>query len=287
MKFELREYHRNTPEDALINDLKRVASLLKKDSVIKSEYKKHGRFYPETLRRRFGSWFEALEKAGLEKTRNLGLTDTELIEDLKRVSGKLKKDAITRVEYEQYGKYSASAYSYRFGTWFKALEKAQMKKTRNLGITDEEYFKNLEEVWIKLGRQPKYVEIQKPFSKYCAGAYEYRFGTWRKALAHFIKYINGEALTKPMEENISTNNNEAPSPPKVIIHKHKTKRTINNRLRVQVLIRDGNKCKICEKTVTGDDIHIDHMFPWSKGGETVLENLQVLCSICNIGKSDL
>jgi 5-methylcytosine-specific restriction endonuclease McrA len=226
MRFELREYNRDTREDALINDLKRVASLLKKDSVTQSEYKKHGGFCPDTLRRRFGSWFEALEKAGLEKT-------------------------------------------------------------RNFGITDEEYFKNLEEVWIKLGRQPKYAEIQKPFSKYCAGAYEYRFGTWRKTLAHFIKYINGEALTKPMEENISTNNNEAPSPPKVIIHKHKTKRTINNRLRVQVLIKWGNKCKICGKTVTGDTMHMDHIIPWSKGGETVLENLQVLCSICNIGKSDL
>ena len=72
-----------------------------------------------------------------------------------------------------------------------------------------------------------------------------------------------------------------------LIYKHKTKRDINNRLRVQVLIRDGNKCKICGKTVTGDDIHIDHITPWSKGGETVLDNLQVLCSLCNGGKGNL
>ena len=26
---------------------------------------------------------------------------------------------------------------------------------------------------------------------------------------------------------------------------------------------------------------------WAKGGETALENLQTLCSVCNIGKSDL
>ncbi|THU38508.1 HNH endonuclease [Niastella caeni] len=28
----------------------------------------------------------------------------------------------------------------------------------------------------------------------------------------------------------------------------------------------------------GDDIHFDHIKPWAKGGETILENLQILCS---------
>ena len=39
----------------------------------------------------------------------------------------------------------------------------------------------------------------------------------------------------------------------------------------------------------GDNIelHIDHIIPWSKGGETVLENLQTLCSDCNLGKSNI
>ena len=46
-------------------------------------------------------------------------------------------------------------------------------------------FKNLEEVWIKLGRQPKYAEVHKPLSKY-------HVGTWRKALEKFIAYINNE-----------------------------------------------------------------------------------------------
>ena len=34
-------------------------------------------------------------------------------------------------------------------------------------------------------------------------------------------------------------------------------------------------------------LHVDHIKAWAKGGETVLENLQTLCSVCNIGKSDL
>ena len=32
---------------------------------------------------------------------------------------------------------------------------------------------------------------------------------------------------------------------------------------------------------------MDHVVPWSLGGETVIENLQVLCEQCNVGKSNL
>ena len=34
-------------------------------------------------------------------------------------------------------------------------------------------------------------------------------------------------------------------------------------------------------------IKADHIKPWSKGGETTLENLQVLCSVCNEALGDV
>jgi 5-methylcytosine-specific restriction endonuclease McrA len=71
--------------------------------------------------------------------------------------------------------------------------------------------------------------------------------------------------------------------------KHFTKREPSDRLKVQVLMRDGNKCRLCG-VVCNDGlhkIHFDHIIPWSKGGETVLENLQVLCSDCNLSKGNL
>lgn len=208
------------------------------------------------------------------------ISKEEFIADLKRVAFALAKDSITHEEYNRHGRFNSCTWLRKFGPWAKALETAGLKKTRNYGITNEEYFENLEEVWIKLGRQPYYGEMQRPFSKYSGKAYVNRFETWRKALESFIEYIN-------KDDSAPGSNRDKTSAPQRIIHKHKTKRTINNRLRVQVLIRDGNACKICGRKVTGDDIHIDHVVPWSKGGETVLENLQVLCSICNTGKGDL
>ena len=31
-------------------------------------------------------------------------------------------------------------------------------------------------------------------------------------------------------------------------------------------------------------LHVDHVIPWSSGGETIPENLRAACSDCNLGK---
>lgn len=45
-------------------------------------------------------------------------------------------------------------------------------------------------------------------------------------------------------------------------------------------------CKFCGITACESSMHIDHIIPVSKGGKTEKENLQVLCSQCNIQKSN-
>lgn len=68
----------------------------------------------------------------------------------------------------------------------------------------------------------------------------------------------------------------------------RTRRDISNSLRVKVLMRDGATCRLCGiRPEQGAQLHVDHIIPWSKGGETTLDNLQILCSKCNLGKSDL
>lgn len=48
----------------------------------------------------------------------------------------------------------------------------------------------------------------------------------------------------------------------------------------------NHKCAICGKDIkTIKDARADHIAPWSKGGKTVLDNCQVLCEKCNLGKS--
>jgi len=50
-----------------------------------------------------------------------------------------------------------------------------------------------------------------------------------------------------------------------------------------VLSRDNYSCNFCGSTY---DLHIDHIHPFSRGGTNKADNLQVLCSSCNLQKSD-
>ncbi|HRY77026.1 MAG TPA: HNH endonuclease [Candidatus Paceibacterota bacterium] len=287
MKFELKPYNRNVSDKDFLNDLRRVASELKLDSLSVEEYDKNGKYHPSTIQRRFGSWTKALKSAGLQLRKNPKIEADELIDDLKRVAGILNKKSVTQNEYKSLGKYDSAPLVRTFGSWFKALEKAGLEKTRTLGVTNEEYFENLEEIWTKLGRQPNYIEIEKPFSKYSAGAYEQRFGSWRKALEAFIEYVN-HGKNEPREEQKSLPIERLDVEAQAT--KHKTNRTINWRLRFIIMKRDNFKCKKCGRSPATDPtiiLHVDHKTAWANGGETVLENLETLCSKCNIGKSDL
>lgn len=47
--------------------------------------------------------------------------------------------------------------------------------------------------------------------------------------------------------------------------------------------RDGGKCVYCGAT---ENLHLDHIIPFSRGGATNIENLQLLCQKCNLQKSN-
>jgi hypothetical protein len=49
-------------------------------------------------------------------------------------------------------------------------------------------------------------------------------------------------------------------------------------MRSTILERDGNACCYCGAP---DDLQMDHIHPWSRGGATTVENLQALCGPCN------
>jgi hypothetical protein len=56
-------------------------------------------------------------------------------------------------------------------------------------------------------------------------------------------------------------------------------------LRYEVLHRDDFRCRACGYTVEqGAHLHIDHIIPIVAGGRTEFNNLQALCSGCNLGK---
>lgn len=62
---------------------------------------------------------------------------------------------------------------------------------------------------------------------------------------------------------------------------------MNDNIRYNVLKRDNYTCQICGATAKeGAKLHVDHIIPVSRGGKTVMSNLQTLCERCNMGKSN-
>ena len=43
----------------------------------------------------------------------------------------------------------------------------------------------------------------------------------------------------------------------------------------------GHKCAICGEELSLEDAVGDHIYPWSQGGTTVIDNCQCLCVACN------
>jgi Homing endonuclease associated repeat/HNH endonuclease len=217
-----------------------------------------------------------------------GAPDEELLEDLRRSAKKLGRETITMAEYEEAGKTHPSTIQRRFGSWPNALKLAGLQPSRSkIGISDEELFENIKSLWISLGRQPRYTEVKVPNSFFSAGTYENRFGSWTKALGRFVEWVNSDSPSQHQE------NVEEQSAADITTQTHsvkrRTRREISDRQRFRILVRDGFRCKSCGASPLiqpGVELHVDHILPWSKGGETTDDNLESKCKQCNLGKGN-
>jgi len=210
------------------------------------------------------------------KIKNTSVTDAELIIDLKRVAEISKTNKVTQKIYSTHGKYDVTNLGRRFGTWNNALESAGLSISSQQ-YSDEKLFENILALWQRYGRQPRRSELALPPSTVSQGPYNRRFSSWTQALKDFVEYANASELIAPTK----TESNKIPRP---------TSRDPSLRLRFKVMLRDNFICQHCGASPAkqlGVELHIDHIIPWSKGGETTLENLQTLCSTCNLGKGNV
>ena len=62
---------------------------------------------------------------------------------------------------------------------------------------------------------------------------------------------------------------------------------VTRQMRDEVRRRDGYRCVMCGRSAKdGVKLHVDHIRPVSKGGKSVMDNLQTLCEDCNLGKGN-
>ena len=288
-------------DDALVAEIRRAVGLLPAGPVTRGAFNRVSRVSSSTLVRRFGGWQQALERAGLsdryfgrhvsakmrqQHTRTL--SDDDLLDELRHVAEVLGTHTVTMAEFNRTSPRANSAgIKRRFGSWKAALQRAGLTLSP-LGrrYSDGEYFENILSVWTHYGRQPKYREMNGPPSTIPAGAYEAKFGGWRRALGAFVERVNADrqlgsstALSPPQPD--ATPTSEASSNART--------RAISLGLRYDILRRDRFKCVLCgdSPAVTPTcQLHVDHVVAFARGGATEEGNLRTLCSRCNVGKAD-
>ena len=310
MKFELKPNPRGMSNVDLIEEIKRVDALVNKSTLTREDFYKIAKIHPTTLRGRFGNWKNALIAAGLEhkfaglpsniKPRRSTeiISNEKIIGEFKRIAKVLEKESVTIDDFRKFSEIviHPETVRRRFGSWIAATEKAGLKLSSKYRrrYSNEEYFENLLNVWTHRGRQPFYREIEEYPSTISAGAYENRFGSWRKALEAFVARMNRE------EPEVAKNSigEETPKKAKVVLEGNRVSKSLNSSedrrgitlsLRYKVLVRDDFRCVRCGRspaTSPGVELHIDHVVPFSKGGKTTLDNLETKCKECNLGKGN-
>ena len=304
-KFELSRLASYTDAD-LVAEIRRVAGMIPLGGVSKKEFDSLARCSSSVVSHRFGSWKRALALAGVPERYTGGsgargkkermFSDEELIAELRSVSTAVGSEVVTVEQFQKHGRMNAETVRLRFGSWGKALQQAGLRIS-NLGrrYSDDEYFENLLAVWTHYGRQPTYGEMTRPPSKIPSGAYETKWGTWRKALLAFQERAERDDRDDASPHEVARASAAPPNVPSVRAKRRRCgsngqsgdRRQPSLGLRYRVLRRDRFMCVLCganPATNTGCELHVDHIVAFSRGGRTVFENLRTLCDRCNLGK---
>ncbi len=73
---------------------------------------------------------------------------------------------------------------------------------------------------------------------------------------------------------------------KSFMKKKSHRKPIPDSIRLELWNRQGQKCCICGRSITVKEGHVDHIVPWDYVGDELDNNYQVLCSDCNLHKSN-
>jgi hypothetical protein len=123
----------------------------------------------------------------LNEYHNGGVSDEELLEDVKRVSSIIGDVYLSISTYKTYGKYGETVFRTHFGSWFNVLKNIGLRTERNQEemqrIKDQDFINDLLEVKIKLNKNTVTYEEYNNFGNYSGFSIRMRFGSW----ANFLK----------------------------------------------------------------------------------------------------
>lgn len=183
---------RKISDSALLADLRRLAKKLGHQPTI-TEYERHGKYYKDLFRIRFGGWREGIEAAGLrykDQTRLPAVAREDLVADLKRVAAQLNR-LPTPQDYKEHGRHAISTLykldpDHRWASLVVTLlgvDPDDARKAAARGgnyVTVKERLEQLRQIAVRLGYTPPIEEAQRAGFRYQALIPE--FGSWAKVV---------------------------------------------------------------------------------------------------------
>lgn len=109
-------------DEELLQDIRDVAKKLNTDKVSQPLYNKHGKYDYSSIGRRFGSWNNAILKAGLKISNISNYTDEELFRNILKIWEHKGTQPTRRDLNSPYSEISSSPYSRRFSSWTTAIK---------------------------------------------------------------------------------------------------------------------------------------------------------------------
>lgn len=176
-----KEHHMNYSTDKLLTILTKLAADLGRTPTRREMDERDGTPDSGTYRRAFGSWNDALRKAGLKPGRRASISDDELLSTLCAVAADLGytptiADMRTRDDVP-----SVSTYQSRFGSWSQAHQEAGLEPRTQEIHTDGTLLEGIADLAAKVGGQPTADQMDER-GPYAVSVYQRAFGSWTAAL---------------------------------------------------------------------------------------------------------
>jgi len=226
--------------DDLLDELTRLHEKLVK-TPRKVDMDKYGEYHGSTYQKRFGSWKDALCKAGIQPSpQNERISNDDLIKDIKRVANEID-DVPSTIDMKEKGKYSLNAFYRRCETWDEALIEAGFDPADNDAkhISDEELISELHRLNEKLNRPPASNDIRE-YGKHSFPTYQRRFDGWIDALEkakiepHPIQYNK-----RHYEEKDNKNTPNRPSKKELLLELQQIANTYGEPLKTAQIKKHG------------------------------------------------
>ena len=213
-------------------------------------------------------------------------SDDALLAELRRLADYLGRSRITIRDIDDHGRCSYALLKQRFGGLTNALKAAGLSASLfHRDVSDDDLLDELERIWEEAlsrdGRRPYKQDLARYGSRYSQGPYYRRWGSWIRACEAVLERSRTDTHSRANQPMVPTPTEERSG------RRTSVKRRIPLSVRYNVLRRDRFICATCGRspaTHQGTVLHVDHIHPESKGGQTVEKNLRTLCEDCNLGK---